>query len=238
MRWKTSISQNKDGGLQIRGQQLLTLIKDHSFTEAIFLLLKGKLPTKAEDAMVNALLVACVEHGVAAPSAFVPRVVASTGNDMNASLAAGVLTISKYHGGAIEACMNTLQQDAEPAEIVKSSLEKGERLSGFGHKVYTDADPRAQALFTKASELGLGVTYITKVQGIEAELASQKGKKLPINIDGAIAAILCELGFDARLGKAFFILGRLPGMMAHALEEMTNEKPYRRLDDEDIEYTG
>lgn len=61
---------------------------------------------------------------------------------------------------------------------------------------------------------------------------------MPLNIDGAIATLISELGLDARLGKAIFALGRLPGIIAHVYEETVNEKPYRRIDEKDVRYIG
>ncbi len=79
---------------------------------------------------------------------------------------------------------------------------------------------------------------VSRAREIESELFHQTGKVLPLNVDGAVAAIMSELGFDWRLGKSFFILGRLPGIIAHIEEESKNETPYRRLDSEDVEYVG
>ena len=238
MKFKTSISNSKNGEVFVRGQKLTSLIGKMTFTDAVYLVLRGKNPSKNQSAILDAILVSCIEHGVAAPSAFVPRVVASTGNDINVAIAAGALTISDFHGGAIERAMEMLAQKDSAKDIVANALSEGKRLSGLGHKVYKDADPRAKALFAIAKKLKLSGKFVKKAQDIEGELKKQKGTKLPINIDGAIAALLCELGFDSKLGKAFFILGRMPGMMAHALEEMTNEKPYRRLGEDEVEYTG
>ena len=59
-----------------------------------------------------------------------------------------------------------------------------------------------------------------------------------MNIDGAMAALMLELGFDPLFGKAFFAFARFPGLIAHVYEEATNEKPYRRFHEEDVEYIG
>jgi citrate synthase len=63
-------------------------------------------------------------------------------------------------------------------------------------------------------------------------------KTLPINVDGAIAAIISDMGFDWRLGKAFFVMGRVAGMIAHVYEEMTTQKPMRRMCVQETEYDG
>ncbi len=131
-----------------------------------------------------------------------------------------------------------LQSDKTPAQIVSDALAKKERISGYGHKIYKDVDPRAAAIFAKAKKLKFHGKYVGRAITIQKELEKQSGKKLALNIDAAIAAVISELGFDWRLGKAFFALGRLPGIIAHAYEEMTNEKPYRRFEESDVIYIG
>lgn len=196
------------------------------------------MPSEKETKMLDAILVATAEHGVQAPSTFVTRAAASTGNPINSALAAGILTVGEWHGGAVEKAAQMLQSKKSAEEIVTDAIKNKEKLAGYGHKVYKDEDPRTVAIFAKAKELNFSQKYIDKAVAIQQEFEKQSGKKLPINIDGAIAAVVSELGFDWRLGKAVFALGRMPGMIAHAHEEIINEKPYRRLEDEDVEYTG
>jgi citryl-CoA lyase len=235
MKWQTKISRDKSGEHYIRGNKLGELIRENSFTEVIFLLLVGRLAKRNETAMLDAILVAGIEHGISVPSAFVPRTSVSVGNAVNAALAAGLLSIGDWHGGAIERCMITLSERTDAKDIVRSALEKKKIIAGFGHKTYKSEDPRSQALLQKSQELGFHGEYIDKAQEIEQELEKQKGKKLVLNVDGAMAAILLTLGFNFSLGKGIFALSRLPGMLAHIEEEMLEEKPYRRLDDSDVE---
>ena len=238
MKWKTAISTHKDGELYARGMALSELIERRSFSEAIFLMLSGRMSAGPEKEIFDAMLVSMIEHGVTVPSAFVPRVSISVGNSMNAALAAGALATGDWHGGAIEKAAQMLQSEKSAKEIVAEALARKERLSGYGHKAYKDIDPRAEQLLAKAKSVGLsGGAFIEKVLAIREELKSV-GKELPLNIDGAIAALMCELGLDWRLGKALFVLGRMPGMIAHAHEEMVREKPYRRLEDDEVEYDG
>ena len=238
MKWKTGISDKKDGEVFVRGRALGDLIREYSFSEAAFLLFKGVLPVENEKKLFDAMLVSCIEHGIEPPSAFVPRVSVSVGNPMNAAIAAGMLAIGDWHGGAIEQAAFLFGREKSAEEIVGQTISRGGRFPGFGHKVYKDKDPRAELLIEKAEALGLSGAFVKKARQCGEELAKQTGKKLPLNIDGAIAALMLELGFDWRLGKAIFALGRMPGMIAHIHEEMVNEKPYRRLDSEDVEYVG
>ncbi|MEK7629861.1 MAG: citryl-CoA lyase [Patescibacteria group bacterium] len=238
MKWKTAISSYKDGEFYIRGVRLAKLVDDANLAETIFFILQGKQASKNQAKMLEAILISMVEHGIEVPSAFVARSVVSTGNSQNAAIAAGILAIGDMHGGAIEKAAFYFQSADSPQVIVERSIQRKERLPGYGHKVYKTEDHRTTALFKKSQELKLSMKYLNRAREIESELFRQTGKVLPLNVDGAVAAIISELGFNWRLGKAFFILGRLPGIIAHVEEECKNEKSYRRLDSEDVEYVG
>ena len=123
-------------------------------------------------------------------------------------------------------------------EIVRESLKENRRLAGLGHKIYKTTDPRSEALFKYALKLRMGGKFIKKARDVQEEFKKASGKVLALNIDMAMAACMSELGFDYKLGKAIFSLGRLPGMIAHVYEEATEEKPYRRLEESDVVYKG
>ena len=150
---------------------------------------------------------------------------------MHVALAASCLAIGSKHGGAAESCAALLASDKTPDEIVVQEKV----IPGFGHKIYKDADPRAAALYEKAKSLGFACKHFEKAYAIEAALAAKKGKKLPLNIDGAIAATLLELKLNPRLGKSLFMIARLVGASAHILEEMNQGNSYYRLEEGDVE---
>ncbi len=235
MKWTTAISTDEGGEHLIWGEKLSALMQEKTFTESTFLLLTKRLPTQKELKMFDMLLISSIEHGIAAPSIFSARVSASVGNPLNATLAAGLLATGQWHGGAVEKCAYYLQSDTTAEDIVTRALAQKERLPGFGHKVYKDKDPRAEELLEAATKLGIAGTHTQKVRAMTEAL--QAHKPLALNIDGAMAAILSDMGFSWRIVNGCFLLGRLVGMMAHIDEELTNEKPYRRLDDTDITYT-
>ena len=234
-KWKTTISGRVDGELIVRGNRLGDLIEKNTFIEMVFLLWRGPLPSKEEEALLNAMLVAAAEHGLEAPSTYVARTVASTGNSFSAAIASGILTIGDFHGGAIEQAAELFASEKSAEEIVGETAAAKSRIPGYGHKVYKDGDPRTKILFAKAESLGKSGQYVMKARAIEAALAE---KKLPLNIDGALAALLLELGLDPHFARPLFILARTAGLAAHAVEEKINEKPYRRLAEEDTEYIG
>ena len=152
---------------------------------------------------------------------------------MNTSVAAGVLALGDKHGGAIEDCMEMLQSDSSADQIVDEFLESGENIPGIGHKVYDDEDPRASKIIRKAEDLGTSGEYTEKMKRVRDEFAERK-VSLVLNVDGAIAGVMSDLGWDHRLGKGLFIIARTPGLVAHVREEM-DEDYFRR---EEGEYTG
>lgn len=237
-KWRTTISTHKNGELYVRGEKLADLIQSRTFVEIVFLLWKGKFPKKKEAAVFNAMLVASAEHGLEAPSTFVARSVSSTGNSLSSAVAGGILAMGEWHGGAIEKAAYILQTRESPEKIIRDAIKSKSRVSGFGHRLYKERDPRVQALFKKARTLGFYGKFVKKALKLEHLLKLHTKKVLPINIDGALAALFLELGFDWRLARGFFIIGRTAGLIAHAHEEAVCERPYRRLSDEDVEYIG
>jgi len=236
MQFKTNISVTKNGRHFVRGHDVVELINEHTLVETIFLLWRGSWPRLEEVKLLEAMLVAAVENGLEAPSLYVPRVSASAGNNMHTALAAGILAIGERHGGAVEAAAMMLSQPKSAADMVAEFMRDKKYLPGFGHKIYKDEDPRATALQTKAAQCGLVGKFFTLAKEIETKVELTKGKKIPLNIDGALAAGMLELHFDPRLGKALFILPRLIGMAAHVLEEYQQGNSYYRLEANEIKH--
>ncbi|RKX68976.1 citryl-CoA lyase [candidate division WOR-3 bacterium] len=241
MGWKSAITRVEPGRILIRGYPVEELIGKRSYGEVLFLLIKGRMPSPAEAKILEAIIVSSCDHGVTPPSTLTARTLASTGNELNAALAGGVLAISKYHGGAIEGCMHVLKEGVEvglsPEELVKRKREKKERIPGFGHRIHRQ-DPRSVRLFQLARELGFWGRYTEYALGIEAALKEVTGKDLPINVDGAIGALLCELEIPSYLANGLFIISRLAGMLAHIDEEKRRERPMRFIDPRECEYDG
>lgn len=248
-KWKTAITRVEPNKLLIRGYRLDEMIGRLTFAEVVYLILRGDLPSQAVSQVLNAILVSSVDHGATPPSTLAARTVASTGASFNAALAAGVLSINRHHGGAIESCMQVIREAVElkksaglsageaAAEVVGSRRKKGQKLPGYGHRVHTD-DPRTARLFALARETGLAGEYVEMAGAIQEAFARETGKELPVNVDGAIAALLCEMAFPAELANAVFIMARIPGLTAHVFEEMTTQKPMRRISPTDHEYSG
>ncbi len=241
-KWRTAISFHDGQVAYVRGYKLEQLVGNLTFTEAIYLVLKGELPDEKTAKMLDAIFVATVEHSIAPPSVIAARAVISGGNPLNVGVGAGILAFGEAHGGALEGAMKFLQEnvDRNPKEVVEEYLSQKRRIPGYGHRFYKDYDPRTRRLFEIAKELGFFGKYAEFALAVEKALEEIKGRKLVLNVDGAIAAIVSEMGFDYRLGKGFFIIGRIPGLVAHAYEELVMEKPFsKRLDEEkEVEYLG
>jgi citrate synthase len=243
--WRTAISRVTPGEIRVRGYDLVELVGRRSFGDLVFLLLSGDLPRGNEGRMVEACLVACVEHSVVAPSVDAARFVASAGVPLQAAVAAGMVGLGDHHGGAVDAAARVLldaaetgKPDREAALEVAHALEAvGRRLPGYGHPVH-DPDPRVARLFEVAGEVGLRGRWCGLAQSFESITEEVFGRTLRMNVDGALAAILLELGLDPALGKAFYVIARPPGFVAHVYEEQTRERPYRDVGWRNVEYDG
>ncbi len=166
-------------------------------------------------------------------------------------VAAGIMSINRHHGGAIEDCARYLARLLADAKAQRATLDtvatgevtriksSGDRISGFGHRIHTK-DPRTVRLFELAREAGLkddGATHMGAARAVERAFAAI-GKPLPINVDGAIGAILADLGLDPAVFNGIFMIARTPGLVAHVVEEQTREKPMRRIDPVNHAYDG
>ncbi len=236
--WRTAITTSDEKSIRIRGYDIASLMRRGSFADTIYLLHRSRLPTPEEGRLLDAILTGVSDHGPAAPSAAAARIVAS-GNrsSLEACIAAGVLAMGDAHGGAAHACM---QMIAEGMALVHSqSLAVGgaaqrlvarakcehRRIPGMGHRVHTE-DPRAAVLFGMARASNLAGEGIAFMQALEQEVRQQI-RPMPINIDGALSAVLHDLGFSPESGKLIFIIGRVAGLTAQVLEEYAREKPMR-----------
>ena len=237
--WRTAIVDAGPDHIRVRGHDVLDLMRTATFTDLIFLLHHDRLPSPAERRLMDAILIGVADHGAGAPSCAAARLAAS-GNRQSpsAAIAAGILTIGDEHGGAGSACMEMIAAgldrarrdgvslDAEAARVVDEAKRTKTRLPGFGHRVHTTIDPRIDVLFTLAADSGLAGDGIRFARALEAAIR-ERVKPIPLNIDGALAAILIDLGLPAMVGKLLFIVGRAAGLSAEVLEEYTREKPMR-----------
>jgi citrate synthase len=250
-RWQTALTSIAPNKILVRGYPLDEMMGRLGFAEAVYLLLMGELPSPSIGKMINAVLVSSIDHGVSPPSTVAGRNVATTGAPLKDCVAAGILAFGPHHGGDIESCMRfldrglslvrggqTMQQASET--IVGECVDANEVPPGFGHRFHT-RDPRAARLFQMALELEVEGEHVRLLRACERVVGareSQFGRPLPVNVDGAIAAVCADLGFAYELGNAIFLISRLPGLIAHAHEERTREAPMRQIEVKDHDYDG
>ena len=237
--WRTAIVDAGPDHIRVRGHDVLDLMKQATFTDLIFLLHHDRLPSPGERRLMDAILVGVADHGAGAPSCAAARLAAS-GNrrSLSAAIAAGILAIGDEHGGAGSGCMELIDAglrdarrdgaslDETAARLVDEVRAAGQRLPGFGHRVHSSIDPRVAVLFTLADEVGLAGDGIRFARALESAVRDRI-KPIPLNIDGALAAILVDLGFPAMVGRLLFIIGRVAGLSAEVFEEHTREKAMR-----------
>jgi citrate synthase len=243
--WQSAISEVSANSIRIRGYDVAELMEKVSFSDVIYLVLQGELPDKKSSEMFRAILVSSVDHGVTPLSVLATRTIMSAGNPLNTAVAAGIMAVGDMHGGAVEQSARILQEVAGKkgelpllAEgLVRELRDRKERMPGFGHQLHR-VDPRTVKLFELAAKLDLTGRHTLLALEIEKALEQVGGKRLPINVDGAIAAVSSDMGFDWRLGKSFFMMSRIAGLVAHAYEEKTTQPPLRKLGDGNSVYSG
>ncbi len=247
--WETSVTKIEPNKIQLRGYPIDELMGKVPFPSAVYLALKGELPDAKIGRLMDIMLVSSVDHGATPPSTLAARTVASTGAPLNACIASGILAINKFHGGAIENCMHFVREVVETADkedttleeaalqLVRAKREKKQVIHGFGHRVHTK-DPRTGKLLAAAKDAGVSGRYIEAMKTVQAAIHEVIGKDLPINVDGAIGGILLELDFPPALANAFFIMARVPGLVAQIHEEQTTMKPMRKIDPLHHHYVG
>ncbi|MBS0445147.1 MAG: citryl-CoA lyase [Proteobacteria bacterium] len=233
--WRTSVIEMQPGVIRYRGYPIQELIGRVSFAGMIWLMTRGELPTEGQGRLLDAALMAAVDHGPQAPSIAIARMAATCGVGLNNAIASAVNVLGDVHGGAGEQAVEMYQSIAarlrrgEAVEVaVRAGLDEaiarhGKFVSGYGHRFHP-LDPRAPRLLELVDEAAragdVGGRFATIARAVEDELARRKGgRKIPMNIDGATAVIYAELGFPAPLARGLFCLSRSVGILSHAWEQ-------------------
>lgn len=234
--WRTSIIDMSPGVIRYSGYPIEQLIGRISLAQMIWLMTRGELPTSKQAALLDAALMAAVDHGPQAPSIAIARMAATCGVSLNNAIASAVNVLGDVHGGAGEQAVElyvAIATRIDRGEVMNAAVTAGlddtiaaygKFVSGFGHRFHP-VDPRAPRLLElvdAAAEAGeVSGRYASIARAVESELAVRKGgKRIPMNIDGATAVIYAELGFPAPLARGLFCLSRSVGILAHAWEQM------------------
>jgi citrate synthase len=232
--WPTAITETAPGVIRLCGYPIEQIIDQLSYAATVWLLLTGELPNAWQERLLNAALVAGVDHGPQAPSIAAARMAATCGVGLTQAVATGVNMLGDVHGGAGEACMCLLSElhrahqaggdlDELVATMIDEYRRRGTYLPGFGHRVHRRRDPRRDPLLSLVraarDDGAVNGSHLEVAEAIENRLARQ-ARPVPLNIDGATAVVYCELGLDAPLGKGLFALSRSVGLLAHAYEQL------------------
>lgn len=232
--WSTDIIDMSPGVIRYRGYAIEDLIGDVGFAQMIWLMLRGDLPSAGQAALLETALMSAVDHGPQAPSIAIARMAATCGVGLNSAMASGINALGDVHGGAGEQALTLYDEIAarvaeaddladETTTVLDAFYASGGRyVPGFGHRFHP-VDPRAPRLMQITSEaVEAGVVqghHLAAAREIERQLAAQKQRAIPMNIDGATAVIYGELGFPPPLARGLFCLSRSVGILAHAWEQ-------------------
>jgi citrate synthase len=231
--WATAVSRIEPGVIELRGRPVQDLIGSTGFAATIWLLLRGDLPAPGQAALLEAALVAGVDHGPHAPSVAIARMAATCGVALNNAMASGINVLGDNHGGAGQQCVELLTEvrareaagtdvDAAAAAVLTGWQAHSRYLPGFGHRFHP-VDPRRDPLLSLVdSAVAAGIVagdHARAGRALEAALNRGRAVPVPMNIDGATAIVYAELGFPAPLARGLFVLSRSVGILAHAWEE-------------------
>lgn len=232
--WRTEIVDIEPNKINVRGYPIQELIGQVTFPSMIWLMLRGELPNEAQAQLLEATLVASVDHGPHAPSIATARMAVTCGLALNNAMASGVNALGDVHGGAGQQAMSLYGsihrrmirgeglEEAVSNGIEQYTAEFGKFLPGFGHRFHS-RDPRSGRLMKMvedAKELGyVKGEFLDIGREVERNLTTSKGRPIPMNIDGATAVVFSELGFEPELGRGLFVLSRSVGILAHAWEQ-------------------
>ena len=250
--WTTEIIDIQPGAIAMRGYAIQDLIGKIGFPQMIWLMLRGDLPTAAQGRLLEAALVASVDHGPHAPSIAIARIAATTGIELNNVMASAINVLGDVHGGAGQQCMELYaviaadpKSEADLPGAVDDALaafvaDNGKIIPGFGHRFHP-VDPRCAPLFALVEEAraagAVAGRFAAIGREVEAGIKRRIGKSIPMNIDGVTAVIFSELGFAAPLGRGLFILSRSVGILSHAWEEISKGSRMKGPMPKSIPYT-
>lgn len=208
-------------------------------------LLTGTRPTPAQERGLETYLNTVVDHGLNA-STFAARVIIATGTDLTSALVGGIGALKgPLHGGAPGPALDMVFEIGEPSRAeayLRAKLARGERLMGFGHRIYKVRDPRAEVLAQAAEKLFMGggdlalYALVKHVEKLAVALLKEHkpGLNLQTNVEFYTALLLHGLGLPTDLFTPTFAISRAAGWIAHCFEQQAT----RRIIRPDSRYVG
>jgi citrate synthase len=232
----TSITTSDATSITVRGRDLCSeIIGKLDFTSYFWLLVTGTLPDERQRFFADAVLAAIAEHGLV-PSVVAARMTyAAAPEALQGAVAAGLLGCGSVVLGSAEVAGRFLVEVIEAADASGGSLAaaaearvaalRAERrvIPGFGHPQHSGGDPRAQVLLDLAHQHGAAGRHIEALYAIRDALPGTIGKALPINVNGAIPAVILDVGFPLNALKGISLLARTAALIGHLQEE--TERP-------------
>ncbi|AKS33782.1 citryl-CoA lyase [Mycolicibacterium goodii] len=224
---ETRIADHDSAGVTIRGLSLADdLIGKASYSDLLTLGTLGRLPDANQRAVLDGCLVALMEAGLN-PSALVARMAVQAAPDQaQAAMAAGLLTVGDVYVGTVQGCAELLARIGagdDPSGIAAVAVEdlhgRGARVPGLGHGRHHDDDPRAVALLRLAADNGCAGRHRAALDTLRRAAEEQLRRTLVINVTGAVAAALLDLGFPAAATRPIAVAARAGGLVGHVVEE-------------------
>ncbi|WP_166353278.1 citryl-CoA lyase [Phytoactinopolyspora limicola] len=218
----------------VRGHDLVDeLLGRASFAEVVLLAVTGRRPTSEQARVVEAVLVSLLDHGLT-PSALTARLTFWAAPEaIQGAVAAGLLGAGSRLLGSMEGCARLLadiaddvragtEADAAVELRIRSITEAGGRIPGIGHSLHRGGDPRADKLLAIAADAGVGGAHIDHLGRVVEHAAAVTGRRQPLNVTGAAAALLLDVGVPWQLHRGFALMSRTAGLVAHVGEELTD----------------
>ena len=232
----------------IRGRNLCDeIIGRMSFTDFIVFHFLGKDASPLQHAVVDAVLVCIMEHGMT-PSAVASRVTyLGAPESLQGAVAAGLLGAgSRFVGTADEAAalLTRIVSKAKPdraheALITAQEFHSAKKfLPGYGHPIHTNGDPRVKRLDEVARAANAKGEYLDAMYLLGDAIKTVSGKNIVINVNAAIGAVLLEANMPPAIARGFNLIARCAGLVGHLLEEQTEPAGYHiwQLADEGVPY--
>jgi citrate synthase len=223
----TAIATSDAETITVRGHDLCTDLIGHvDFTDYFWLLVCGHRPTDAQKAMMNACLVAIAEHGLV-PSVQAARMtLAAAPEAWQGAMAAGLLGMGSVVAGSSEVAGRYLAEivaEGGDEAATVASLERlkaaKKKVPGLGHPQHSGGDPRADRLMAIADELGVSGAHVAVLRLLGQHAGRIMNRPLPVNVSGAIPAVILDAGWPLAALKAVPLLARAGGLAAHLFEE-------------------
>lgn len=218
----------------IRGYDLTKdLVGKITFSDMTYFMLVGRFPSDGERRMTDALLTILVEHGMVSSVVSARLTYHTAPEALQGAVAASLLGAGSVHLGSSEWSAKMLVSALPPggsagdlaaaaSAIVEQYASRKEKLPGIGHRTHPQGDPRAERLFEIARETRVYGRHCDLIQQICKAAEARHGRRLPVNVTGAIGAIALDMGLPWQLTKAFALIGRTLGTIAHIGEEIRN----------------